>query len=168
MAWNVTEVATEEKHTFERAIPRESETFVVIATATPRVNRAIEQFLASTTYSYGGEDGSDPEVLDIVAIEMIRPVPQLHQQENHLIDDGYYWVRQGTVSWRRLQRAVEDPAGPLWINGFSTWHGQNDYIPEDDLSQLNRSLYLVRPNGLRLITAMERSQFSPARHSAGT
>lgn len=88
------------------------------------------------------EDGTDPKVLDIVTIEMIRPVPQLHQQENHLIDDSYYWMKQDTVSWDDLQIAVEDPNGSLWINGFSSSHGINDCIPEDRLSWITRSLYL--------------------------
>jgi hypothetical protein len=105
----------------------------------------------------------DPKVLDVVAIEMIRPVPQLHQQENHLIDDRYYWVKQGTVSLGDLQRSVEDPAGPLWTNGYSSTHGLNDRIPEGCLSWLKRSLYLVRPNGLRLTTAAEGGEFGPPR-----
>lgn len=37
------------------------------------------------------KDGRYPRVLDIISIEMKQPVPHLHQQENHLIDDGYYW-----------------------------------------------------------------------------
>lgn len=59
MGWNVTDVATEEKHFFEKAISRDADTYVVVATATPRVNRAIEQFLASTTYTYAGEGGQE-------------------------------------------------------------------------------------------------------------
>lgn len=65
------------------------------------------------------QDGKDPRVLDIIAIEMTRPQPQHHHEENHLIDDGYYWTKRGTVLWRDLQGAVEDPAGPLWLNGRS-------------------------------------------------
>jgi hypothetical protein len=109
------------------------------------------------------EDGTDPKVLDIVAIEMIRPLPQLHQQENHLIDDRCYWVKRGTVSWGDLQRAVEDPAGPLWINGYSSSQGRNDRIPEDRLSRLTGSLCLVWPNRLSLIVATEGGDFGPPR-----
>ncbi len=109
------------------------------------------------------ENGTDPKVLDIVAIEMIRSVPQSHQQENHLIDEGYYWVKQGTVSWGDVQRVVEDLAGPLWTNGYSSSHGDNDRIPEDRLCRFNRSLYLVRPNRLRLTTATEGGDFGPSR-----
>lgn len=109
------------------------------------------------------ENGTDPQVLDIVAIEMSHQQPQDHQQENHLIDDGYYWAKRGVVSWQDLQTAVEVPAGPLWINGYSSSHGRNDRVPEDRLTGLNRSLYLVRPDRLRLIVAPEGGDFGPAR-----
>lgn len=109
------------------------------------------------------EDGEDVRVLDIIAIEMSSPQPQDHQKENHLIDDGYYWVKRGVVSWQDLQNAVEDPSGPLWLNGFSSSHGHNDRVPEDRLNSFNRSLYLVRPDRLRLIVASEGGDFAPAR-----
>ena len=109
------------------------------------------------------ENGRDPRVLDVVSIKMRRPQPQEHQQENHLIDDGYYWARQDAVNWQDLQKAVEDPAGSLWLNGPSSSHGHNDRVPEDRLSSLNRSLYLVRPDGLRLIVAPEGGDFGPER-----
>src|SRR3970282_37347 len=77
------------------------------------------------------EDGRDPQVLDIITIELTSPQPQYYQQENHLIDASCYWVRQGTVSWDNLQSAVEDPEGPLWLNGYSSAHGNNDRVLED-------------------------------------
>jgi hypothetical protein len=109
------------------------------------------------------EDGTDPKVLDIIVIQMSERLPQHHQQENHVIDDTYYWLRRGAVSWRDLQAAVEDPAGPLWLNGFSSWHGRNDRVPDGQLSTLNRSLYLVRPYRLLLVVGLEGGQFGPAR-----
>ncbi|MDD5468010.1 MAG: hypothetical protein PHS96_09390 [Anaerolineales bacterium] len=107
------------------------------------------------------KDGTDPKLLDVIKIKMIRPVPHLHQQENHLIDDGYYWMKKGIISWDGLLNAVEDPAGPLWINGYSSMYGQNDRIPDDLLNRLNRSLYLVRPDKLKLIIASEGGDFGP-------
>ena len=109
------------------------------------------------------EDGKDPRVLDIVAIEMSRPQPHQHQRENHLIDDGYSWAKRGTVSWPDLQAAVEDPAGPLWLNGYSSSYGQNDRVPESRVSALPRSLYLVRPDQLTLVVASEGGDFGPPR-----
>lgn len=109
------------------------------------------------------EDGTDPRVLDILAIEMTRPQPQHHQQENHLIDPDCYWTKRGTVSWRDLQAAIEDPSGPLWLNGYSSTYGQNDRVPEACINDLSRSLYLIRPDQLTLVVASEGGDFGPSR-----
>lgn len=109
------------------------------------------------------QDGSDPKVLDIVTMTMKSAQPQYHQQENHLIDDAYDWVKQGTISWRDLQKAVEDPSGPLWLNGYSSSYGHNDRVPEDLANNLRRSLYLIRPDELALVVASEGGDFGPAR-----
>lgn len=109
------------------------------------------------------KNGTYPDVLDIISIEMTQPVPHLHQQENHLIDDGYYWVKRDSISWADLQEAVEDPSGPLWVNGCSTWRGCNDQVPENSLAELKRSLYLVRPAELKLTTVTEGGDFGPPR-----
>lgn len=109
------------------------------------------------------QDGADPRVLDVIAIKMIRPQPQHHQQENHLIDADYYWVKRDTVSWRDVQSAVEDVAGPLWLNEYSSSHGHNDRVPEDRATGMPRSLYLVRPDELTLIVASEGGYYRPRR-----
>lgn len=109
------------------------------------------------------QDGQDPKVLDIIAIEMTRPQPEHHQQENHLIDADYYWVKQGIVSWLDLQAAVEEPAGSLWLNGNSSSNGYNDQVPEGRVIGLVRSLYLVRPDKLTLVVASEGGSFGPPR-----
>lgn len=101
------------------------------------------------------EYGRDPQVLDIITIRFARPEPELYQRENHVIHPDYYWIRSGTVSWSDLQRAVEDPYGPLWLNGDSSSHGENDRVAETDAAGLERSLYLIRPERLRLLVARE-------------
>ncbi len=101
------------------------------------------------------ENGSDPRLLDVIAIELTRPKPHLHQRENHLIDEEYYWTKQRRVSWEELQQAVEDPAGPLWLNEESSSRGHYDQVAEDHLGAMTRSLYLVRPDRLKLIVAPE-------------
>jgi hypothetical protein len=108
-------------------------------------------------------DGRDPSVLDIILIEMKNPQAQHHQQENHLIDADCYWVKQGRMAWQDLQPAVEDPAGPLWLNEFSSYNGQNDRVPDTSVDSLSRSLYLVRPEHLKLVVASEGGDFGPPR-----
>ncbi len=109
------------------------------------------------------ENGADPKVLDVIGIEVTRHDPHLHQQENYLIDAQFYWSKQRRASWKELQQAIEDPAGPLWLNGNSSFYGQNDRVAEDSLGDMKRSLYLVRPSRLKLIVALEGGDFGPAR-----
>lgn len=109
------------------------------------------------------EDGKDPKVLDIIEINMVRPQPQHHQQENHLIDVDSYWTKRGTVTWKQLQAAVEDPAGPLWLNGYSSSNGLNDQVPANHVVGLQRSLYLIRPEELTLVVGSEGGGFGPPR-----
>jgi hypothetical protein len=105
----------------------------------------------------------EPSVLDVISIEMTNPLPQRHQQENHLIDADCCWVKKATVGWQDLQPAVEDPAGPLWLNGFSSYNGRNDRVPERCVGSLSRSLYLIRPAQLRLVVASEAVEFGRPR-----
>ncbi len=109
------------------------------------------------------QNGSDPQVLDIIAIPMIKPQPQNQQQENHLIDETGCWEQKGTLTWSDLQAAVEDPQGPLWVNGYSTNNGKNDQVPKSRTPGLSRSLYLIRPEVLTLVVASEGGTFGPLR-----
>ncbi len=109
------------------------------------------------------EDGRDVRILDVVRIQFFRHEPEHHQQENHVIDAEYYWELAGRMTWDDLQNAVEDPAGPLWLNGYSSTYGRNDRVPEKDAVQLARSLYLVRPERLSLEVVTEGGDFGPRR-----
>lgn len=109
------------------------------------------------------ENGQDPKVLDIISIPLSQPKPCEHQTENHVIDAEYYWERQGSVSWRQLQGAVEAVRGPLWRNGFSTYYGTNDRVPQRELASLRRSLYLVEPQDLVIAVVTEGKEFGNSR-----
>lgn len=102
-------------------------------------------------YSSGGAT----EVLDIVEIPLLRPVPSQHQSENHLIAASRSWKRIGRADWRQVQEAVDAVEGSLWINEASTQHGRNDKVAEGSLGQLRDSLKLVKVAALNITVAFE-------------
>ncbi len=103
-------------------------------------------------------NGDTLNVLDVISIALTRHQPELHQQENHLIDAAYPWRKKRRVSWSELQPAIEDPAGPLWLNGFDSQHGQNDRVPKRRLGEMTRSLYLVHTENLKVMVTLERAK----------
>lgn len=103
------------------------------------------------------QDGTPAQVLDVVTVPLLRPQPEHHQIENHVIDAGHRWLRHGKGTWRDVQAALDTPPGPLWINGYSTYNGQNDHVPESLAGTLRRSLYLISPDAVYLIVKTERA-----------
>ena len=95
------------------------------------------------------EDGSDPQVLDVIEIPLLEPCPDDYQTENWLLHDGYYWKKLGTYSELELPKLV-DRAARLWIDGHSTYSGVNDKIPLADANRLTDSLRLIRVGRLKL------------------
>ena len=100
------------------------------------------------------EDGRDPQVLDIVEIPFLRPRPDKWQSENWLIDSQSYWTKVGRYSSLDLSIFVDADA-PLWVDGISTYSGQNDKVPVDLARSLKDSLRLIHVEQLKI------SVFSP-------
>lgn len=95
------------------------------------------------------EDGSDPQVLDIIDIPLLRHVPRDFQQENWLLDPEYYWAKVGKSTPKELGPYCQQQ-GALWTNGEHTYHGLNDAIPIDVAEQLRFSLTLIRVDSIAL------------------
>ena len=108
------------------------------------------------------ENGRDPQILDVIDIPMIAPVPRVHQTENHMIDAERYWTKVAALTWADLPSLVERPAS-LWLNGASTYHGTNDCVAQIDAAQLSRSLFLIRPETLNVKMQTEGGMFGPAK-----
>jgi hypothetical protein len=96
------------------------------------------------------EDGSEPQLLDILKIHMLEQRPHACQTENHLIDDQYYWTKMGEFPKHQLLQFCGAP-NPLWVNGFHSYNGINDRIPEEQANSLPTSLVLVEPQCLILV-----------------
>jgi len=100
------------------------------------------------------ESGKKAQVLDVMTVPMIEPRPTRHQTENHLIDEEH-WTKLSVANWDAVQKAVDTVKGPLWINGHSTYHGENDKVPENLVRDLKSSLMLIRVPGLRIKVSVE-------------
>lgn len=104
------------------------------------------------------QDGSDPRVLDIIDVPLIRHQPHACQTENWLLDHSYYWTKVRQVGWAELQLYVENPA-TLWTNTRSTYNGVNDEILQADADEFPNSLVLIRVPTLELVVLVPGAAF---------
>ena len=95
------------------------------------------------------DDGTDPSVLDVIEVPLLRPKPKSFQQENWLLDSEYYWEKASRIGLEDLQELIDFPSS-LWINGYSTSTGRNDRVPQSLTSDLRGSLSLIRVSDLEL------------------
>lgn len=109
------------------------------------------------------QDGSDPELLDVLTVNFSEACPEGCQKENHRTDARSPWVKEGRISWDELTPAVDHVAGELWVNGHGGRNGTNDRIPENVAKDLPSSLLLIEPERLQIRVAMEGGYERPAR-----
>lgn len=95
------------------------------------------------------EDGTDPQVLDIIDVPLIEHQPKAYQQENWLLEPDHYWVKIRNMAWRELD-GLAAPLGALWINGYSTYNGMNDKVPINVARNFDHSLELINVDGVTL------------------
>lgn len=107
------------------------------------------------------ENGQMPKLLDIISIPVKEHKPQLFQNENYLIDDDYYWEKRGKFSGS-LDNLLDEP-DDLWGTQSSSYQGQNDRIPEDMCVNYKESLYLIKPQSLKVIVRIEGQEFGNAK-----
>lgn len=80
---------------------------------------------------------------------MLGAQPEGYQTENWLLDPEYYWEKKGVLELGALEDFVE-PVSPLWMDGHSTYHGQNDYVPLDEANALQESLRFVAVSEMKV------------------
>ena len=100
-------------------------------------------------YDMPMENGGEPKLLDILKIPLVEPRPNGCQTENHLIDNRYYWVKEGVFAKQYLPLYCKEP-NSLWVNGFHSTNGINDRIPEMIANRLTNSLVLIEPQQLTI------------------
>lgn len=111
------------------------------------------------------QDGTDPQVLDVINIQMIGPAPRLHQTENHLLNDQFYWQREGAVTFADLPSLLDSPTA-LWINGHSSSNGVNDYVTSVEAATITNSLFLIQPTQLSIRVQTEGGGLYPTKRCA--
>jgi hypothetical protein len=98
-------------------------------------------------------DGASPQLLDIVEIPIVKPVPHAHQTENQVIDGGR-WKKTGTLEIAELAKLLDKPR-PLWIDGRRTYSGINDCTTPEEAAAFDHSLVLIRPENLMIRVGQE-------------
>ena len=95
------------------------------------------------------KDGSDPAVLDVIRVPLLRPQPGSHQSENWLLEPSIYWEKVRVLNWHELALLADE--GPLWPEGTSsTNNGCSDRVDVESAAGVTGSLSLVHVDDLAL------------------
>ena len=97
---------------------------------------------AVSEYERQYDDGSEPQLLDIIDVPLLSAKPNPRQQENWLVDPQLYWVKVGTLRPQQLRLCIEQH-GSLWNNGWHSSNGINDYVTVQQAEDADRSLRLI-------------------------
>lgn len=100
---------------------------------------------AVSDYERQYQDGSEPQLLDLIDMPLLRPAPDGCQSENWLLDSdsSRRWLRAGHAGMDLLSDCI-DRQKAIWVNGYSTARGENDEIPWEEANALTNSLMLVQ------------------------
>lgn len=108
-------------------------------------------------------DGAEPDLLDLLSIPMLQPRPSAYQSENHLIDPELPWNKQGRITYQDCISLIDTVEGPLWSNGYSSFYGTNDRLPQEVAAGFSHSLVLIRPEDLAVCVETEGAEFGNPR-----
>lgn len=94
------------------------------------------------------QDGSSPQLLDILEISIDKYLPAPHQKENYLIDINTRWIKKDRMQLTTLLDWLDTPE-TLWSLGESSYSKINDRL--SSLTQFGgESLYLISVNHIAL------------------
>ena len=94
-------------------------------------------------------DGTELQVLDILDVRVLQPLPKDHQRENWMLDMPSPWTKAGVATAIDLAGMTDNKA-TLWVNNYSTINGQNDQVPSALVNQVDSSLVLIKVDDLEL------------------
>ena len=98
------------------------------------------------------ENGKMPRLLDIIRIPVISHQATMHQTENYIIDNEYYWEKIETLL-DGLKTMLDTPTDLWGTTTPNSYNGKHDRVPENN--EYRNSLYLIKPTSLNIIVRKE-------------
>lgn len=112
--------------------------------------------LTHTNIEYSNK--KHPEIFHITSFRYLRNVPNPIQRENFSIDPSIYWSKEGVFNIKNMDQLIDTPS-TLWINGSSSYNGENDRFNSDLVDQPLQSLYFIHTSNLRVRIKREGADF---------
>jgi len=101
------------------------------------------------------DNGKTPQLLDIITVTIVEPVPHPYQNENFLIADHHGWNWNDTLPYSYVSKLC-DASDSLWEHGYHDCNGFNDRIPEDIVTkEVVSSLYFIKPQDFYIVVSEE-------------
>ncbi|SEE00744.1 hypothetical protein SAMN04490185_4724 [Pseudomonas frederiksbergensis] len=100
------------------------------------------------------QTGQYAQLRDLLSISFSNAHGHVFQQENHVIQHPPVWVHNGQASIADLANLVDNPL-VLWENSHHSYSGCNDKVPAEILLHQRHSLYLIRPQNIRIRVSAE-------------
>jgi len=101
------------------------------------------------------ETGVKAQLLDIISVPLNSPSPLVHQAENHILADDYYWTKEGTATLAQVNALTDPYDANFWMRAESTRHGFNDKISEQVAAGITSSLKLIATTNLKICVQVE-------------
>lgn len=89
------------------------------------------------------DNGTEPQLMDVVEVPVINAKPSGHQRENWLIDPEEWWEKVDECGWDDLSDSATH-RGPLWTPGSASAQYENNRVPAHQISGITDSLRLIR------------------------
>lgn len=124
------------------------------------VSSRVSEEISSNECEY--QDGCKPDLLDIMKIPIVKHKPTCHQCENYLIDNEYYWSKEGSFHKNNLTQLCDNPK-VLWEPHDSSYYGVKDRVQELFKDNIKNSLYLISPSSLTIEIQTEGEEFGNPR-----
>ena len=94
------------------------------------------------------KNGTDPKVLDVISVPLVRASPRDFQTENWLLEPSEYWVKTGEIGWGDLDDFLSPPQH-LWPGmSPSTYNGSHDRLTLEEAEIFDHSLLFIKVDDL--------------------